>query len=398
MVNQFAIQYQSPLRVLVVEDNLVDLTVIKSMLTETTDNYTFLKTAHTVETALEILEQFPVDVAILDLNLPDSKGGDTLKTIHNRFKDLTIVVNTGAYEEEIGLHTLSEGAQDFLVKGRYTSYTLNKVLHFAIKRKRLETELTNAVQQVKDAQEQLLQAEKMNVVGILASGIAHEVRNPLATILYGITYLYENIKTDDKNYHHVLDNIKAATKRANDIISDLLDFSKFKQLQLEKSDIHDVIKKSFSLIQHEVDKKTLRIVCDFQEDIQPIKIDQNRIEQVIVNLLLNAIHATEEGAISIRTRTSRLSQELSEIPQLSQKYFSPGQLALFCSIEDSGSGIPEDDIEQIFYPFFTSRRAKGGIGLGLYVARNIIDIHKGALSLTNNEDKGARATIVLPYS
>ncbi|MCD4780865.1 MAG: response regulator [Candidatus Omnitrophica bacterium] len=397
MVDQFAIQYQSPLRVLVVEDNPVDLTVIKSMLTGTTDNYTFLKTASTIKTALEIIEEYPIDVVILDLNLPDSQGEKTLQTVHNRFNDLTIVVNTGAYEEELGLHTLSNGAQDFLVKGRYTAYTLNKVLHFAIKRKKLETELTRTVQQVKDAQEQLLQAEKMNVVGILASGIAHEVRNPLATILYGITYLHENIRVEDKNYHHVLKNIKEATKRANDIISDLLDFSKFKKLQLDETNIHHVIKKALSLIQYEIDKKTLQIVNDFQNSIPPIKIDQNRIEQVIVNLLLNAIHATEEGKISIRTYTRTLSNDLTEIPQISRKNFTPGQQALFCSIDDSGSGIPAEDIDQVFYPFFTSRRAKGGIGLGLYVARNIIDIHKGALILKNNEDKGAQAIVVLPY-
>ena len=135
------------------------------------------------------------------------------------------MVNTGAYQEDIGLDTLSIGAQDFLVKGKYDSYVLIKSLHYAVERKRIELELKRAYQKIKEAQFQLIQAEKLKVVGGLASGVAHEVKNPLSTLLYGVTYLSKSLSEKDSKIESVLANMKEAINRANDIVTDLLNFS-----------------------------------------------------------------------------------------------------------------------------------------------------------------------------
>jgi len=177
------------LAVLIVEDSLFDRRLLESMLLEYGNPVTLLKSSESLHGALDLLEQYDFDVVILDLNLVDSNGEATLIELNSKFPSIAVVINTGAYEERMGLESLSSGAQDFLVKEKYNAYILHKTLQFAVERKRIELKLNEAQQKVKEAQFQLVQAEKMKVVGGLASGVAHEVKNPLAAILYGTTYL-----------------------------------------------------------------------------------------------------------------------------------------------------------------------------------------------------------------
>ncbi|MCA9399520.1 MAG: response regulator, partial [Candidatus Omnitrophica bacterium] len=235
---QRAQTFKTPLKVLIVEDNQVDRHMLESLLSENSANVSFLKSTDSLKAAVNLLDQYEFDTVVLDLNLPDSEGKDTLIKLSQQYPELAIVVNTGAYEDDLGIKTLSWGAQDFLVKGKYTAYGLNKSLHFANERKRLEAELKQAQQKIKDAQAQLVQAEKLKVVGGLAAGVAHEVKNPLATILYGVTYLIQVLKEPDEKVKFVLDNIKDATNRANAIITDLLDYSGLTKLNMEKGDLN----------------------------------------------------------------------------------------------------------------------------------------------------------------
>ncbi len=393
------VNFSDPLSVLIVEDNEVDYKMLSSMLKDESYKISYSQVTETLADAVKALKEKSFDVAIVDLNLSDSKGELTLKEITEQFPLLPVVVNTGAYEDDLGLKTLGYGAQDFLVKSKYTAYTLIKALRYAIERKRLELELKDTMEQLSVTQRQLIEAERMRIIGGLASGVAHEVKNPLATILYGVTYLTDHVQVDDEKYQVVLDNIRAATHKANNIIVDLLDFASLSRLNKKATSLEDIIEKSLSLVGHEIDKHKVSVSKEITKDLQDIVVDKNRIEQVVVNLLLNAIYSiTEGGNVHIRVHNGCLSSEMIKSMGLSEHYFKNGDRYLFMHIEDNGSGIKNENLDKLCDPFFTTRRAKGGIGLGLPVSKNIMELHEGSLCVQNKEDEGARATLIFRTS
>ncbi|MBF0384547.1 MAG: response regulator [Candidatus Omnitrophica bacterium] len=396
MTNSNKSRFDYPLKVLVVEDNEVDKKVIESMLNDPTSSISYIKLTNTLNSALKILKESKFDAVVLDLNLPDSKGVGTLEKLNKRFPEIAIIVNTGAYEDELGLQTLTLGAQDFLVKGRYTSYVLNKVLHYCLERKRAEVELKRAYAQLKETQGQLVQAEKMKVVGGLASGIAHEVKNPLSTILYGVTYLIQQLKSPSRDVETVLTNIKEATNKANNIITGLLDFASLSKVDREKADLNHVIERALALASHLISKNKINVVKKYQTTLPKINIDVNRIEQVLINLILNSVYAMPKGGkIVLISKSEILNENMPEIPLEDRDKFEPGDEVAVISIEDSGCGLSQEVSKQLFDPFFTTRRAKGGTGLGLSVSKNIMAIHEGSISVKNKKTGGAIAKIIL---
>lgn len=380
MMNEHSLSKLSKsLEVLIVEDNQVDLRLLQGMLAISENATERLKWTNTVKGALELLSEREFDVVVLDLNLPDLKGIETIRRVNELFPNIAVVVNTGEYEEDIGIDALEHGAQDFLVKGRYNGYTLLKSLHYAVKRKRLQTELKGAYGQLKEAQDQLVQVEKMKVVGELASGVAHEVRNPLAAIKYGIQYLNEQLPQKDEAIETVLDNMADSVVRANDIITDLLDFSSLSKLKQEQEHLNASVLKGLALINHEIVKKDIQVEKKIDTELPPVRIDRNRIEQVIINLLLNACYSVgENGSITLHT------------------YSKDGKV--YFDVVDNGGGIEEDIRGKIYDPFFTTRRAKGGVGLGLSICKNIMDMHNGVINVENRPEGGAIARLEFPIS
>ncbi|MFA5087500.1 MAG: ATP-binding protein [Candidatus Omnitrophota bacterium] len=383
--------FMEPLNILLVDDNIVDRKLLEFVLKKASSNVSLIHTAKDLKSALAILGDDHIDVVLLDLNLPDSKGLDTLQKVRQLHPSVAIVVNTGAYEDALGLLTLSHGAQDFIVKGKYKSYGLIKSIHYAKERKRIESELLTAYKNLQETQSQLIQAEKMHVVGRLASGVAHEVKNPLSTILFGVAYLNEKIRTNDEKISMTLKSMEDSAKRANDIIKDLLDFSCLSSLNRHSEDLNSLIETVLCLTRHQINKNCVRVTKELADDLPRVNIDANRIEQVIINLVLNAIQATgERGELAIRTYTKSSAGPSghSKGPSLAE-----GDLVV-TDIEDNGCGIPEDRLNQIFDPFFTTKRDCGGVGLGLSVSKNIVELHGGSLQISNRDNGGVRARLI----
>jgi len=229
-------------------------------------------------------------------------------------------------------------------------------------------------------QSMLIQAEKMQIVGKLAGGIAHEVKNPLAVIQQGVEYLKENARCDDKNVSLFLNDIEAAVTKADSIIKGLLDFSSVAKLDTKEEDIHAVIETTLALLKNLCNHNHINVIKEFDRSVPLFKLDQNKIEQVLVNLILNAVQAMPDGGnLLIRTSANLLSDTNKTV---------------LVQIEDTGLGIKEADMKNLFEPFFTTKRGIGGTGLGLSIVKNIVEMHGGKIFIANkNEGTGVKVTL-----
>ena len=384
------------IRVLIIENNLVDSRMLTKMLTQSVYGTFQSQVVTSLKTADTILSKNSFDVILLDLNVNDSRGLPTLKKMHAKYPHIPIVVNTGAYQDNVGLETLRYGAQDYLVKGRYLTYTLNKVLYYAIERKKIEEELSTAYANLKNMQAQLIHAEKMNMVGGLASGVAHEVKNPLATIIYGVDFLNFSLKdNDNEKIKLALRSIEKAAQKANDIIKDLLDFASVSKLKIQRENINVIIEHTLSLVKHLCERNGIKIKTKFRL-CPSVAVDRNRIEQVLMDVLLNAIYAMKDGGnISIQTYTSIFSErDFDEYPT-NHIPFRVGDSVVIVELADTGVGIKKEDLPYVFDPFFTTRRASGGVGLGLFIAKAIMDNHHGYINISNKKSRhGARVRLI----
>lgn len=265
-------------------------------------------------------------------------------------------------------------------------------------RKKVEEALQKAYDELKKAQHQLIQAEKMQTVGGLATGVAHEVKNPLMIIQQGVAFLTKKIKTDDKDIRLALEHISSAVRRADRIVRGLVDFASVSELHYEKVNIVTLLEGVLEFIKHHITKNHIEVVKEFQDNIPNIDLDKNKMEQVFVDLFLNSIAALSEGGtLTIRAYAMKLSKYIEGIcGRRKEDTFKVGETAVVVVIEDAGSGIPEEILDKIFDPFFTTKRTKGGTGLGLSVVKNIIKMHNGEIKIENREDaKGTRVSVYL---
>ncbi len=266
-------------------------------------------------------------------------------------------------------------------------------------RKKAEEQLRNTYDELKATQDQLIQAEKINAVGQLASGVAHEVKNPLAIIIQGVDFLERKFSPEQKDTLEVLNMIKDSVRRANNIVHELLDFSRATELSLKSQDINLILENSLILVKQRLKFEHIEIVQETKKDIPNVLVDSNRIEQVFVNLLLNAIQAIpEKGKITIRDYVIKLEKIKKGIGGRFDDVFSIGERVVVVEIEDTGIGISEENIKRIFDPFFTTKDPGKGTGLGLAVSRNIISMHRGLIEIISQVGKGTKVIITLKVS
>jgi len=389
------IDFRRTLHVLIVENSDVDRKMLMGMLSQDTYGTFKVDTVSTLKDAVDYLSQYSFDVVLLDLNIDDSEGIATLEGLSKEYPGVAIVVNTGSFQDDLGLRAVTMGAQDYLIKGSYTTYGLAKSLYYAIERKRAEVELQQALKNLQETQGHLIRVEKMNIVGSISTGIAHEVKNPLATILYGIEYLNTALKERNDKIDLTLRSMKEATHKANNIVRDLLDFASQSELFIAEHQIEDVVNHALNLTHHQCEKDGIQVVKEFSAQTSPVWIDKNRIEQVIVDVVLNAILAMQrDGVLRIATHMKKF--QFADIHQKCDDHdvIAQGEDVVIVDFDDNGAGIRAEDMPHIFDPFFTTRRARGGVGLGLSIARTIMLNHKGLIGLSNLPGGGARARLV----
>lgn len=259
-------------------------------------------------------------------------------------------------------------------------------------------DLQRSHNQLKEAQLQIIEMEKMQSIGQMAAGIAHEVKNPLAVIRMGIDYFTDSPGGTEEPTATVLKDMNDALHRADAIIMGLLDFSTPGKVDLRPGDLNTLLRSSLNLVKHELKSAQVDVTTEFCDNLPHALVDANKIKQVFVNALTNAAHAMPEGGtLKVRTYIKKLTpEEAKPSPGARQSHeFRAGERVLVTEIDDTGTGVPEDKLGRIFEPFYTTKATGKGTGLGLTVSRKILELHDGAIQLQNLDPCGARVTITL---
>jgi len=231
----------------------------------------------------------------------------------------------------------------------------------------------------KRLEENLLHSDRLAIMGRMAAGIAHEINNPLGIIL---TYAQDALchKLSDEDSIESLKSIERNALRAAKIIEDMLNFTRPVPLQLSPIDLPLLIDSSLLLLRQKLKQKDIRIEKNYPVHQVSLNGDENLIQQLLINIILNSIQAIKhEGIIKILINAAG----------------DNGDRKIIMEIEDNGIGIPEEDLQKIFNPFFTSRK-ENGFGLGLFISKIIVDKHHGSLSVRSKTGKGTTMSIEFP--
>ena len=260
-----------------------------------------------------------------------------------------------------------------------------------------EAALRRSHEELKSAQLQLIQAEKMESIGTLAAGVAHEVKNPLAILQMGVSYLARKLPADDENLAMVMQEMRDAIQRADAITRGLLEFAASKRLAAQPHAFNQLILDTLRLVRHEISKHNIVLVRELAENLPMVAVDKTQIQQVFVNLFVNAAHAmTQGGTLTVRTGIRPMTETAHSEGSRSGERIWAGTNAVFAEVEDTGTGIPQENLARIFDPFFTTKPTGVGTGLGLPVSKKIIELHGGIIDIKNKTDgTGVRATVLL---
>jgi two-component system NtrC family sensor kinase len=238
--------------------------------------------------------------------------------------------------------------------------------------------LVDDVSQRARLEDQLMQTEKLTSLGLLAAGVAHEVNTPLAVISNYIQMLARQFPGDDPR-HTLIEKIVKQTFRASEIVNNLLNFSRVGASQFSEVSLNSVVEETLSLVTHPLKTARIEVVQHLQGDLPPVLGSMNRLQQVFLNLFMNARDAMPAGGVlDIRTMCSNGTVEVE--------------------VSDTGVGIPRDQLHRIFDPFFTTKSTGRGTGLGLSVSYGIIKEHAGKIDVKSAPGRGTQFRLEFPVA
>ncbi len=246
----------------------------------------------------------------------------------------------------------------------------------AMENSRLLGDLRQQMDRMKEAQAQLVQAAKLAAVGELAAGVAHELNNPLTSIL-GFAELLLHATPPDAPARHDLEIIAKQAGRARDIVRNLLGFARQTKPQRMPTSVNQTFQQTMDLVRQLIEKSGIDVVEGYAPDVGLVTLDSGQMKQVFLNLITNAAHAMPHGG-TLSVRTARVGSEIA------------------ISISDTGEGIPPEVQEHIFEPFFTTKPVGQGTGLGLSVSLGIVEAHAGRISVESRAGQGSMFTVWLP--
>jgi len=373
----------APLRLLLVEDDTGDAYLTRALLDEAGVEAEWRHAESLMQIDFAAIEHW-ADCALVDLSLPDSEGLETVRTVLDAAPWVPVVVVSGNSDRDLALSAVHAGAQDYLIKGRINAELLAKTVYYAIERKLIE--------------HQLHQAQQMAKLGRLAGGMAHHFNNLHAVILSYATFVSEEISTElqsgtlhwEQTARDVA-QIRRAAELATKLTRQLMTFAEQDIVQPEIISLNEVVKGAHRALSRRF-APDIDLIVNLAENLPAIVADRGHVEQVLVNLMDNAIDAMPDGG--------RLTIETVKVDDVRSEADDELPVGTYVrlSVSDTGSGIPEDILDRVFDPFFTSKPVGQGAGLGLAVVYAILDRSGGTVDVQSTPGVGTTVTALFPVA
>lgn len=368
-------------RILLVEDSPGDARLLRELLREAPSfrhQLTHVERLVDAQTAVA-LEQ--VDVVLLDLSLPDAVGMRTITAMLESAPDIPIIVLTGLDDETTALAAVQAGAQDYLVKGQSDGALVARSIRYALERKRLEQERVQLLRREHDAR--LAAEAAVRARDEVLRIVSHDLGNSLSAILVTTTVLLRTHAQEPHDAtHRRLDNIRITAEQMQRLRQDLLDVAMIEagrlSMQPRPVDARAVLEHACSLYSPVASEKSIALVCIGSAHSQQVQADEERLVQVLANFLTNALKFTPAGG-----------EVVVGIEPLE------GEMRFFVS--DNGCGIPPDQLPGLFDRFWTTKaRNPHGAGLGLPIARGIVEAHGGRIEVESQPGEGSTFAFIIP--
>ena len=254
--------------------------------------------------------------------------------------------------------------------------------------------LQTSHRELKETQLQLIQSAKLESLGTLAAGVAHEVKNPLQTILLGLDYLGKRPAQPDENLSLVLGDMRDAVNRANNIILELLSLSANSDFHIAPTDPNDLIERALMLTKNLLTTSRITLQRELSPSLPSVPVDPPKLEQVLINIIINGIQAMKPGGtLTVRSRMVCVDESPASEPLF--RKFKFGETLVLIEVQDTGHGLTETQALKAFDPFYTTKPVGIGTGLGLSVAKKIVEEHGGNIEIKNAPGGGAVVVIAL---
>jgi signal transduction histidine kinase len=339
-----------------------------------------VSTAASAKEAIQLAGAESFDAIILDLQMPEMDGLEALKALKAINPELQVILLTGHATIEKGVEAMKLGAMDLMEKPADL-----KTLAEKIKKAQAKKMILVEKQTEEKMKEQKIEAGKLTSVGELASGIAHEINNPIAIMVEEAGWLSDLLNDEDlgnpqnlEEFRRALNQIKAQGGRCKDITHKLLFFAKKTDSRVREVLINDIIMEIVSISEERVKDSNIKIVMKLDPELPKVPASPSEMHQVLLNLINNAIDAIGTGGGSIEI-TSRRNGEYVTI-----------------DVADTGQGIPDALMNRIFDPFFTTKPVGKGTGLGLSICYGIIKKMGGDITLNSSVGMGTTFHVHLP--
>ena len=366
-------------RVLIVDDDRDFAESLSNLLT--LEGYD-VRWAYSVAATRDALNVFDAEVALVDIRLGEESGLTLVSIMRQEHPDILCIIMTAYASAETAIQALQEGAYDYVCKPFY-SEDMTATLERCFERIRL-------IGEREQAEAQLRQAQKMEALGQLTAGIAHDFNNLLAVILGNLELMADDAG-DNADLQELIDDAQSAAHSGKELTHRLLAFGRRQTLHPQRVDVSELVTGMLKLLERTLGEGVV-IKHLSRGSLWPIEVDRNQLEMSLLNLAINANHAMPEGGM---LQIEMANKVLKNSDALSQEGLRPGEYVEI-SITDTGIGMTEEVAAEAVLPFFTTKEAGEGSGLGLSMVHGFVSQSGGHFVINSEVGKGTTVRLYLP--